>query len=236
MAVTILPDGTGASATVAMTVRAGRLHHISLPQTLDMGTDHGQFYVVNRWIDGATLPDLLSTGPLEPEVAISITAEVSEAVADAHRSGIALGAITPGLIRVNIDGQVRFSHVVAHGTATPDQDIRAVGALLYLMLTGTWPLPEPPPLGPGRARHRATIPPAPTTPRPRTPRRRDQPRGARRPCPRWPNEPCTRTNPTASTPSARSPRCCANRKPSVTSRRRRPRRSNVRIDRRRPHG
>jgi putative peptidoglycan lipid II flippase len=79
-----------------MTVRAGRLHHISLPQILDMGTDHGQFYVVNRWIDGATLPDLLSTGPLAPEAAISITAEVSEALADAHRSGIALGAITPG--------------------------------------------------------------------------------------------------------------------------------------------
>ena len=162
VAVTLLPDGTGASATVAMTVRAGRLHHISLPQTLDMGTDHGQFYLVNRWIDGATLPDLLSTGPLAPEAAISVTAEVSEALADAHRSGIALGAITPGLIRVNIDGQVRFSHIVAHGTATPDQDIRAVGALLYLMLTGTWPLPEPPPVSAPAGQAPTTIPRAPT--------------------------------------------------------------------------
>ena len=162
VAVTLLPDGTGASATVALTVRAGRLHHISLPQILDMGTDHGQFYVVNRWIDGATVPDLLSTGPLAPEAAISITADVSEALADAHRSGVALGAITPGLIRVNIDGQVRFSHVVAHGTATPDQDIRAVGALLYLMLTGTWPLPEPRTVSVAAGRAPATIPRAPT--------------------------------------------------------------------------
>jgi len=38
---------------------------------------------------------------------------------------------------------VRLSHVIAHGSATPDQDIRAIGALLYLMLTGTWPLGDP---------------------------------------------------------------------------------------------
>ncbi len=143
MAVTILPDTSGASATVARTLRAGRLHHIGLPQTLDVGTDYGQSYVVGQWVDGATLTDLLSGGPLEPDVATSITAKLSEAVAEAHRNGIALGAINPSLVRVNFDGQVRLSHVIAHGSATPDQDIRAIGALLYLMLTGTWPLGDP---------------------------------------------------------------------------------------------
>ncbi|TKV56988.1 murein biosynthesis integral membrane protein MurJ [Nakamurella flava] len=143
MAVTILPDTTGTSATVARTLRAGRLHHIGLPQTLDVGTDLGQSYVVGQWVDGATVTDLLSAGPLDPDVATSITGKVADAVAEAHRNGIALGAINPSLVRVNFDGQVRISHVIAHGTATPDQDIRAVGALLYLMVTGTWPLAEP---------------------------------------------------------------------------------------------
>ena len=115
MAVTMLPDTSGTSATVARTLRAGRLHHIGLPQTLDVGTDHGQSYVVGQWVDGATLTDLLSGGPLEPDVATSITAKVSEAVAEAHRNGIALGAISPSLVRVNFDGQVRLSHVIAHG-------------------------------------------------------------------------------------------------------------------------
>jgi putative peptidoglycan lipid II flippase len=142
MAVTLLPGGSSTSATVARTLRAGRLHHIGLPQTLDVGTDHGQSYVVGQWVDGATLTDLLAQGPLEPNVATSITAKISEAVAEAHRNGIALGAIHPSLVRVNFDGQVRLSHVIAHGSAPPDQDIRAVGGLLYLMLTGTWPLPE----------------------------------------------------------------------------------------------
>jgi putative peptidoglycan lipid II flippase len=63
---------------------------------------------------------------------------------------------------VNIDGQVRFSHIVAHGTATPDQDIRAVGALLYLMLTGTWPLPEPPPVSAPAGQAPTTVPQATT--------------------------------------------------------------------------
>ena len=45
---------------MARTLRAGRLHHIGLPQTLDVGTDHGQSYVVGQWVDGATLTDLLA--------------------------------------------------------------------------------------------------------------------------------------------------------------------------------
>ena len=143
MAVTILPDTTGTSATVARTLRAGKLHHVGLPQTLDVGTDHGQSYVVGQWVDGATLTDLVSGGPLDADVATSITAKLSEAVAEAHRNGVSLGAIHPSLVRVNFDGQVRLSHVIAHASATPDQDIRAIGGLLYLMLTGSWPLAAP---------------------------------------------------------------------------------------------
>ena len=142
MAVTLLPNTNAASATVARTLRVGRLHHIGLPQTLDVGTEQGESYVVGQWVDGATLTDLLSSGPLEPDVATSITAKLAEAVAEAHRNGIALGAINPSLVRVNFDGQVRLSHVIAHGNATPEQDIKAVGALLYLMLTGLWPLSD----------------------------------------------------------------------------------------------
>ncbi|RIJ79173.1 murein biosynthesis integral membrane protein MurJ [Nakamurella silvestris] len=142
MAVTLLPDSPTVAATVARSLRAGRLNHIGLPQTLDLGTERGQSYIVGQWVEGATLTDLLVSGPLEGEIASSITSKVAEAVAEAHRNGISLGAIHPSLVRVNFEGQVRLSHVVAQASATSDQDIRAIGALLYLMLTGTWPLPQ----------------------------------------------------------------------------------------------
>ncbi|WP_164479275.1 murein biosynthesis integral membrane protein MurJ [Nakamurella antarctica] len=162
MAITLLPEGPNTAATVARTLRAGRLHHIGLPQTLDLGTEYGQSYVVGQWVDGATLTDLLAGGPLEDEVASSITAKVADAVAEAHRNGISLGAVHPSLVRVNFDGQVRLSHVIAQSGATPDQDIRAIGALLYLMLTGTWPLPQAG-MSPALAGMSPALPPAPTS-------------------------------------------------------------------------
>lgn len=142
MAVTLLPGGAASDATVATTLRAGRLHHIGLPQTLDLGTENGLSYVVGQWVDGATLTDLLAGGPLDGDVAGSITAKVADAVAEAHRNGIPLGGLHPSLVRVNFDGQVRLSHVLAYPGATTEQDIRAIGALLYLMITGTFPLPQ----------------------------------------------------------------------------------------------
>ncbi len=142
MAVTLLPESPTTSATVSRTLRAGRLHHIGLPQTLDLGNEAGHSYVVGQWVDGATLADLLAGGPLDGEVASSITGKIADAIAEAHRNGISLGAIHPSLVRVNFDGQVRLSHVISYAGATPDQDIRAIGGLLYLMLTGTYPLPQ----------------------------------------------------------------------------------------------
>jgi putative peptidoglycan lipid II flippase len=174
MAVTLLPETPHTAATVARTLRAGRLHHIGLPQTLDVGAIDGGgppdagtprgpddpdadadggpdadapakqsgngAYIAGQWVDGATLTDLLTGGPLDAEVATALTTRIADAVGEAHRNGIALGAVHPSLVRVNFDGQVRLSHVIAHAGATTDADIRAVGALLYLMLTGTWPL------------------------------------------------------------------------------------------------
>ncbi len=140
MAVTILPATDPTSATVTRTLRVGRLHHPSLPQTLDLGQVGSAAYVAGQWVDGATITDLLQDGPLEPGIATRLIAGVADALAEVHAADLSLGAVHPSLVRANFDGQVRLSHVVARSGAAHDEDIRAMGALLYLMLTGTWPL------------------------------------------------------------------------------------------------
>ncbi|OJV24843.1 MAG: murein biosynthesis integral membrane protein MurJ [Actinobacteria bacterium 69-20] len=140
MAITILPATDPTSATVTRTLRVGRLHHPSLPQTLDLGQVGSAAYVAGQWVDGATITDLLQDGPLEPGIATRLIAGVADALAEVHAADLSLGAVHPSLVRANFDGQVRLSHVVARSGAARDEDIRAMGALLYLMLTGTWPL------------------------------------------------------------------------------------------------
>ncbi|MEO7124904.1 MAG: murein biosynthesis integral membrane protein MurJ [Nakamurella sp.] len=140
MAVTLLPTTDPTSPTVTHTLQVGRLHHPGLPQLLDMGSAGTSSYVAGQWVDGATLVDLLQEGPLEGAIVARLTAGIADAVAEVHRAGYALGTIHPALVRVGMDGRVRLSHVIARVSATANDDVQAIGALTYLMLTGTWPL------------------------------------------------------------------------------------------------
>lgn len=161
MAVTILPGTAPTSSTVTRTLRAGRLHHPGLPQLLDMGSVGTASYVAGQWVDGATLGELLQAGPLEAAIAARMTAGIADALAEISRAGLALGAVHPSLVRVGMDGQVRLSHLVARATATSDDDVRATGALTYLMLTATWPLDPaeaPPGIRPAPRRGDSEIP------------------------------------------------------------------------------
>ncbi len=147
MAVTLMPGVEHTAATVTRTLRAGRLQHPGLPSVLDMGSaatrsGASAAYIVGPWTDGAPLTDVLSAGPLEPTVAAALTAKVTDAVDEVHSHGLALGALPPALVRINSEGQARLSHVIARSDATTQQDIRAAGALLYVMLTAAWPLED----------------------------------------------------------------------------------------------
>jgi len=153
MAVTLLPATDPTSPTVTHTLRVGRLHHPGLPQLLDMGSAGTSSYLAGQWVDGATLVELLRDGPLEGAIVARLTAGLGDALAEVHRAGFALGAVNPSLVRVGMDGRVRLSHMITRPNATADDDVRALGALIYLMLTGTWPLD--PATGP------ADVPPAP---------------------------------------------------------------------------
>src|SRR5262249_15027639 len=69
---------------------------------------------------------------------------LASAVDAAHRAGFALGVDHPQKIRIGNDGLARLAFPVASASGQQPDDVRGLGAAIYLLLTGRWPLPNPP--------------------------------------------------------------------------------------------
>jgi hypothetical protein len=125
--------------------------------------------VVAEWTSGRALVDCLDNGPPPPSVAASVLVPLAAAVDAAHNAGVVLGCDHPDRIRVTPDQQARLAFPGPPPAAGSRDDIRGLGAMLYLLLTGYWPLPGGPtnlPLAPLRA---DGAPMSPTTLRPEVP-------------------------------------------------------------------
>ena len=80
-----------------------------------------------------------SPSPIGGARAIQSLAAAAEA---AHRAGVALSIDHPSRVRVSIEGDVALAFPATLPDATPEDDIRGIGAALYALLVNRWPLPE----------------------------------------------------------------------------------------------
>ncbi len=80
-----------------------------------------------------------SPSPIGGARAIQSLAAAAEA---AHRSGVALSIDHPSRVRVSIEGDVALAFPATLPDATPEDDIRGIGAALYALLINRWPLAE----------------------------------------------------------------------------------------------
>ncbi|HET7734945.1 MAG TPA: protein kinase family protein [Nocardioidaceae bacterium] len=119
-----------------------------LLRVLDAAVEDGVAYVVNEWGNGVSLDRMLLEGPLPPRQAAWLVREVAEAIAEAHRVGVAHGRLVPENVMVNENGAVKLIgfciDCVLHGRPssglTEEQaDVRDLAALLYAALVGRWP-------------------------------------------------------------------------------------------------
>lgn len=112
-------------------------------------------YVVRELADGQSLASLLGAAPLPVEEALRVVATAADALAVAHRAGLAHGRIQPGNVivgpdRVRItdfglggfrpgtDGLLSYQapELAAGGAPSPAADVYAVGVLFAACLAG----------------------------------------------------------------------------------------------------
>lgn len=117
-------------------------------RVLDAVEEEDLVHVVHEWGSGTSLDKLLPDELLEPRRAAWVVREVAEAIAVAHRHGIAHGRLLPENVLLTDVGSVKLIgfvvDAVLHGRAQPgpygehESDVRNLGALLYACLTGKW--------------------------------------------------------------------------------------------------
>ncbi|MFB9906608.1 protein kinase family protein [Allokutzneria oryzae] len=96
--------------------------------------------VVAEWTQGTDLIDLVAEGPLPAGTASKLLEPLAAAVEAAHHVGLVLGTDHPLRLRVTAEGKLRLAFPGPHPEADARQDVRGLGAALYLLLTGRWAL------------------------------------------------------------------------------------------------
>jgi hypothetical protein len=157
-AVTVLTFAPGfprIAEVVTAARAASRLTDARVAQVFDVEEDWDHAYVVMEWVNGESLGDLLTDGPLEPGLGAEIIEQGAEALASAHAAGVAHLCLNPGSLRWTAQGGVKVVGLgidaALAGTAADDPalaDTYGLARLLYAALTAHLPGEEWPGLPP----------------------------------------------------------------------------------------
>lgn len=133
------PGGPAAAQMLQVAVEASRIVHPNLAGVYDAIDEQTRAYVVREWIDGASLRDHVTAGAYDGERAVAVAHAVAAGVTALHSIGLTHGNIHPGTVLIGRDGRVTLADARSDAMVPAEEDVRAVGAILYYALTGLWP-------------------------------------------------------------------------------------------------
>jgi len=139
------PDGTlpddQLREILSRTMRLSRLDKPGIARVLDVVHTGTGGLVVAEWVRGGSLQEVADTSPSAVGAARAMQTLAAAAEA-AHHAGVALSIDHPSRVRVSIEGDVVLAFPATIPDASPEDDIRGIGAALYALLVDRWPLPE----------------------------------------------------------------------------------------------
>ncbi|TDC66554.1 serine/threonine protein kinase [Micromonospora sp. KC207] len=152
------PGGDSATEMLQAAVAASRVIHPNLVGVYDAIDEAERAYVVREWVDGQSLREMVADGPLDPGRTTAIGNAVASALAAVHATGMVHGNVHPGTVMISDEGRVVLADARTDGADSQENDVRAIGGILYFALTGHWPHTEAPLHGATAGHGRAAIP------------------------------------------------------------------------------